>query len=167
MVVIIEGTDGTGKTTLCELLRTSLKCMVIHEGYPGNDQQKRFERVMELRSNIYNQDRLVIYDRCTSIDDFVYDFLNKEHSSIYKLKDYIKLMLKDAHIFHLVLEDKEEHKRRLEDRGDNYISWEQIEEIEKSYKKFYRGLKVNTIKISNNNVENLNRILDYIKEKKL
>lgn len=166
MVLIIEGLDGVGKSTICQLLKEKLDCDIIHEGYPGEIKGERQNRYFRLLKNTYG-DGTVIYDRCTCIDDFVYKFLNKQKSELYYDKKIIRGLLTSPKcvIFHLQLADKQLHLDRFTQRGDKYITGNLFDRLEKEYKKFYKGLQVNYIDLNIDNNKNVNKILQIWKEK--
>jgi len=80
-----------------------------------------------------------IYDRTTLIDDFVYSFLNKTESTLTEYFDIIQVLLSHCKIIHLTI-DEQTRKQRLEQRGDQYITNDMIEQIKNGYDNFYNKL---------------------------
>lgn len=136
MVVIVEGLDGIGKSTLCDQFKGEYE--VIHEGYPGETPGVRIERMIRLASNI-KSDKTVIYDRCTCIDDFIYCELNKNTSELTNMLPIVQNLLNDCKIVHMTL-DKQTHLERFKKRGDEYITESRFEHLDRYYREFYNQL---------------------------
>lgn len=68
-MIIVEGPDSAGKTTLAERLGHDLKKTVVHSGGPPKSDQEMLYRVHTL---IYRSGHDVIYDRCPIISDPIY-----------------------------------------------------------------------------------------------
>lgn len=159
MVIILEGLDGIGKSTLCTDIKEKLSIDVIHEGYPGETPGIRLWRMKRLIENI-KKDDIVIYDRCTCIDDFVYGHLNDKESELEPLKDVVKNILSKTNIIYLSLEDEKEHKRRFEARGDNFIKWEDLKMLELRYYDFLTGCgDIHRVNLSDDPITNLQEIM--------
>ena len=159
MVIIVEGLDGTGKTTLCNQLGEDLGCEIIHEGYPGESFGIRLYRLRRLIENI-KSNKLIIYDRCTCIDDFVYSMLNEQKSELGDLRVEIDNVLKETTIINVTV-DKDEQIRRLLHRGDEYITVNDLEDLRHSYTTFYNELSsdVINVELTNDNNDNVKKIV--------
>ena len=62
MIIIIEGPDGSGKTTLAEKLSRQTKYPIIHRSQPKTDEEKKTmmgEYLQTIRSG-----KNMIFDRC-------------------------------------------------------------------------------------------------------
>lgn len=148
MIVIIEGLDGVGKSTIMNRLinDTKVPFISIHEGYPGEEPGIRLERFRQLKDNL-SFNGLVCYDRCTCIDDFVYNILNKTTSELTNHLDEIKQVLKKCLIVHLEL-DKDVHLSRFNSRGDEFIKSSQFDDLNSSYDQFYKDLDLYRVKLT-------------------
>lgn len=72
-VIVIEGPDGAGKSTLAKALVESYGLELIHTGGPLKDQADFEQRERELKL-LTKEPR--IYDRVPYVSDLVYAFLN-------------------------------------------------------------------------------------------
>lgn len=68
-LIVIEGPDGAGKSTLIRNLAGCMKREVIHTGGPPKDQKEWAERLMRLRGY---QDKTVLFDRIPHISEQIY-----------------------------------------------------------------------------------------------
>lgn len=163
MVVIVEGLDGTGKTTLTKRFADKYKFDYVKGSYTNSDDEK-LERLKTLLSQIFDVKKNYIYDRCTIIDDFVYNFLDKKEPRFKEYIDIIKSILNHCKIIHLIIEEKERNKRFL-NRGDDYITSDMIETISKNYVKFYKdmGISLNVYALSNDVDKDIENIYKLIK----
>jgi adenylate kinase family enzyme len=89
-MVIIEGPDGSGKTTLAQSLSESLGMRVLHAGGPPKDAVELLKRVRAQKGS-----RGDILDRCGLISEFVYGtvlrgkpFLTKAQVLTYLNRDF-------------------------------------------------------------------------------
>lgn len=139
MVIIIEGLDCTGKTTLSKRFSEKYNFTYIKESYTDSDIEK-VNRLNDLFKRVVQNDQNYIYDRTTVIDDFVYDFLNEKQSSLQDYKDLIYAILSQCKIIHLILDEKTRLKR-FNERGDQYITNDMIEQIRTNYVRFYTNVK--------------------------
>ena len=137
MIVIIEGLDGVGKTTVAERFSQKYNFEYIKESYTDNLEEKE-KRVRSLLQRL-ESDKNYIYDRTTLIDDFVYSFLNKTESTLSKYKSTILDGLSKCKIFHLVLDEKI-RKERFDQRGDEYVTNDMMKQIANNYFDFYLQL---------------------------
>lgn len=162
MIIIIEGLDGVGKTTLAKEIEKRTKCIYIKESYTDNIKEKE-KRIVRFSANLLEKNKIYLYDRTTLIDDFVYNFLNKTPSSLIDHAKIIRFLLEQATIFHLELNEKV-RSRRFEERGDQYIDNGKIEKIRKEYERFYKefGLQPNRIVLSGNLEEDTNLLIKEI-----
>lgn len=139
MVIIVEGLDGVGKTTICKELCQQLPLKYVKESYTGDNEVKE-DRVREMLGRILNKEINYLYDRTTLIDDFVYNFLNESESSLTQYLDIILSLLSHCKIFHLRL-DEETRRRRFEERGDLYVTNDIMDNVAAAYSQFYKQLE--------------------------
>lgn len=164
MIVVVEGLDGVGKTTISKLLAETLDCPYIHESYTDDCNEKE-QRVLIFKGRL-NSKNLFIYDRTTLIDDFVYNFLNQKQSSLIDKKDQILGLLSKCKIFHLEI-DENVRRQRFEQRGDDYITDRMIQTIKKQYEEFYSQLdNVEYVQLELDNKENVKQLVRRIQNDK-
>lgn len=139
MVVIVEGLDGIGKTTICkELCDQEPMFTYVKESYTPDNKEKE-NRIQLMLQRILDS-KSYLYDRTTLIDDFVYNFLNETESSLSKYTDIIVSLLSHCRIFHLRL-DEQIRRQRFEQRGDQYITNDMMDNVAAAYSKFYQQLE--------------------------
>lgn len=68
-MIILEGPDSSGKTTLAERLSRDLRKTVVHSGGPPKSEPEMLYRIHTM---IYRSSHDVIYDRCSIITDPIY-----------------------------------------------------------------------------------------------
>lgn len=160
MIAIIEGLDGTGKTTICkQICELDENIEYIHGSYTDSNQEK-IERLKTMFNQLFDT-KLYLYDRCTIIDDFVYNFLDSQRSPLLHYKDIIKAILKKCIKIHLIINENERHKRFIK-RGDDMIDNKMIKIISENYVKFYKDFECNVILYSlSNDVEQDARVIYY------
>jgi len=169
MILIIEGLDGTGKTTFAKKFSEIYNFTYIKESYTNNCKEKE-KRVHNLIERL-EENKNYIYDRTTLIDDFVYSFLNKQESSLKFLKKRIFFLLSQCEIVHLVI-DEDIRKKRMQERGDEYITEDDIKKISKNYFDFYQELlsankkDVKFFQITENTEEDVKILMEVIKNDK-
>ena len=137
MVIIVEGLDGVGKTTICKELCNQLPLIYIKESYTSDNLEKE-KRIRLMLERIMESDTY-LYDRTTLIDDFVYNFLNETKSSLSDYLDVILSILSHCRIFHLCL-DEQKRQERFDERGDEYVTKDMMENVRQAYLQFYRKL---------------------------
>lgn len=149
MIIIIEGLDGVGKTTLTKKLSKKYNLNYIKGTFSDNFDEKK-ERIISLFGQLFSNENY-IYDRSTLIDDFVYSFLNDKESDLEQYFDIIKSILNHCKIFHLIL-DESKREERFINRGDEYVTNDMISKISENYAKFYKRLNclVYLFPLSNN-----------------
>lgn len=164
MVIIIEGLDGVGKTTLSKKIAQDYKFKYIKESYTEDSREKK-ARVARMMINQIDR-KIYIYDRTTLIDDFVYGFLNKKQSPLLNYLKKIKQTLSESVIIHLQL-DEQKRQKQFNQRGDNYITNDDVKKIDQNYKQFYLDLKnVNYINLTGNIEKDVEKIMEVVKNDK-
>lgn len=162
MIIIIEGLDGVGKTTLSKELTKKMKCEYIHESYTDDIKEKE-NRIVRFSANLLEKNKLYLYDRTTLIDDFVYSFLNQTESSLINHTKIISFLLNQAIIFHLEL-NEQIRSERFKKRGDEFVDNSKMKRIAKEYKNFYKefGLQPNYIILSGDLERDTNLLIEEI-----
>ena len=119
MVFLIEGVDGCGKSTVVQSLRELYpEITYVKEFYPGDSLEERLIRVKTL-SNHINSTEVVVYDRATALDEFVYEPILAGVGGKDPMLDWNKVhpMISKCGIIYLDCSSAVARKR-LEDRGD-------------------------------------------------
>lgn len=135
MVVILVGADGTGKSTCFAMLKKLFPyARFIKESHTKSEFEKlhNVERLIEhTRSS-----ELIIYDRTVLLDDLVYSKIIDGKRSEFEDTAYVSYLRKCLIInFTCTARVLEE---RLLERGDEFITPGQIENIVRSYKDVYQ-----------------------------
>ena len=170
MVVILAGCDGTGKSTCFDKLRKSLDADFIKESYTKSFFEKK-ARAFYTASRV-GDDRLLIYDRATILDDLVYDpvMINQPSRLIDTMgKGLISDILNKCLIIYFDLDDVV-LTDRLELRGDDYIEAHHINKIKHSYDKVFEIFDVNREYLDTTGLsreEVFNKVKEIIKYEKL
>lgn len=62
MIYIIEGIDGSGKTTLAQRIAAQANAELIHMSYPKTEEEK--EHMFDEYAKVLNKQKNMIFDRC-------------------------------------------------------------------------------------------------------
>lgn len=162
MIVVFEGLDGAGKTTLCDALKTVLNEVIperaicfIKESNPGDSVAEKLERLKFFDHRLHS-DVLFVYDRATIIDDFIYEPVFHEECSIFLqsplILSWIKGLLQKALVIQVVA-PMTTIKRRLKQRGDQYVTVEDLRMIREQYVEYYQRLGVQPVYVESNNLK--------------
>lgn len=162
MIVIIEGLDCCGKSTLSKRFAEKYNFEYVKESYT-NDNEEKLNRIKRMFDRLIDSNKNYIYDRTTLIDDFVYDFLNKQKSVLSEHLNLILSLLSECKIVHLVL-DEQIREQRFNERGDEYVSNDMIDQIRENYFEFYTNIKnVKICELTNNIEQDVDKIMEVIK----
>jgi len=179
MIVVFEGIDGVGKTTLCEGLKNVLRdeFLSMHvfyhkESSPGKFVTERLERIKLFEKRLYDKD-LHIYDRATVIDDYVYEPVFTHTVSLLTTSAFLTLwiteMLQHTLVLHICA-PMDVVKARLQVRGDEFVSSEQLNEVYCMYSNAYDLLDIKPVCIDSLSDNALQQCIDqityYVKEQK-
>ena len=136
MVIIIDGLDCSGKSTVYDRLRSELDgAYFLKDSYPAPSDIERMDR-LALFKRRSAEPYLYVYDRATVIDDPVYEYLFNERTSILE-EEMDSETFKNCLVLHFTV-DKDVWLKRMEDRGDAYVDIDDYEAIIESYDAFYR-----------------------------
>jgi len=164
MIVIIEGLDGVGKTTLSKRFAEKYGFKYIKESYTDDCKEKENRIKMLLERLISGEN--YIYDRTTLIDDFVYSFLNKTDSTLFDYLNAIIALLDKTSVIHVGV-DELTRIERFNERGDAYIKSSDTETIKKGYEQFYKKLKkVTYFDLTNDLEKDVERLMEVIENDK-
>lgn len=131
MVFLIEGVDGSGKSTVVKGLKEIFpEIAYIKESYPGDSIETRTYRLDLLRRHVVSG-HPVVYDRATALDEFCYEpVIGKREPRL----DWerAKAVLDQCVIIYLECK-KETIAKRLAERGDEYITEKDLDDIILNY----------------------------------
>lgn len=145
MLYIMAGADGSGKSTCFETLKRYLgnKAVFVKESYTPSVEE-RYARVRKI-ANLAKSDKVVIYDRATVLDDLVYEPVLQEKDSVLfkepEIAELVDEVLRKAKILYFVCDD-DVLKNRLEERGDEYVTFGDIINIKNSYDEVFQAFDI-------------------------
>lgn len=144
MVYVLEGVDGTGKTTLTNKLKEMLpEAIFVKESYTPS-LKERMDRVEKFK-HLLHCGKTVIYDRATVCDDFIYSKVLGHGTSILYNTEALDL-LREAVVIYLEC-DIELSVSRLEARGDDYVTADNIPSLKTEYEQFFEDNGINVFRI--------------------
>lgn len=120
MIIIIEGPDGSGKTTLAENLSKQTGYPVVHRSQPKSEEEKR--QMYQSYVDIIDTGKNVIFDRCW-YSEMVYGPVMRDASVItYPAMYAIEQKLAKHGALIIYCTDKPKTLwRRATSRGEDYI----------------------------------------------
>lgn len=121
MLIIIEGPDGSGKTTLAEKISKQTKYSIIHRSQPKTEEEKKLmmgEYIQTIRSG-----KNMIFDRCW-YSEMAYGPVMRDSSVIsypemYELEE---LLAKTGALIIYATGPKAALWQRCQKRGEDYIT---------------------------------------------
>ena len=121
MIIIIEGPDGSGKTTLAEKISKQTKYPIIHRSQPKTEEEKKLmmgEYLQTIRSG-----KNMIFDRCW-YSEMAYGPVMRDDSVIsypemYELEE---LLAKSGALIIYATGAKAALWQRCQKRGEDYIT---------------------------------------------
>ena len=121
MIIIIEGPDGSGKTTLAEKISKQTKYPIIHRSQPNTEEEKKLmmgEYLQTIRSG-----KNMIFDRCW-YSEMAYGPVMRDDSVIsypemYELEE---LLAKSGALIIYATGAKAALWQRCQKRGEDYIT---------------------------------------------
>lgn len=139
MVIIVDGLDCSGKSTVYDRLYQESKGMYfVRNAYPGPSDQERLDRLSLFKRRV-SEPYIYVYDRATVIDDPVYEYMFNGRDSI--LEDLMDpSIFNNCLVIHFTVE-KQEWFRRMVARGDQYVDIDKYDTVVNSYNRFYDKYK--------------------------
>lgn len=142
MLIVVEGCDGSGKTTLVKdieqrMRASSTRCEVVHMGPPseGQDPFHQYTNAIMDYSPLEHLDDMVIFDRL-HLGEHVYGPLYRGRSQLSNTQMRIIESLLDARgAVKLMLTAPTEilEQRAFEQRGEDFVQRAHIETIRRAY----------------------------------
>jgi len=138
MILVVTGLDGTGKTsTVNELRKIVRHASFIAEPYPGDNLTFKLVRKEVFESHVKWASHInVIYDRATLLEDLVYEELFNGRSSHFEKDPSIDRTFSKAKFVYLTT-DLDTLKVRLKKRGDDYVTPDQLEQLDNKYREVF------------------------------
>lgn len=148
MIVVITGLDGTGKTSTVNELRNIVKnASFVAEPYPGDNLTFKLVRKEMLQLNVKWDNHIkVIYDRATLLEDMVYERLFTGRQSYFEGDPMIDRVFSKIRFVYLTT-DIDTLKIRLKKRGDDYVTPDQLEQLDQKYREVFEKYGIKPLEI--------------------
>lgn len=149
LFIVFEGADGSGKTSLAKEIAKTFKV-----GYTHNDKCYNYNDGLMKSYNYINEleemDSCVI-DRLVHTGEGIYAPIYRGYDgSNYFANLEEKMMEKFDMLIVYVQADDEVIEKRLEERGEDYINFEDIKKIKENYINYLQNTKIPHIIYTNN-----------------
>lgn len=120
MIILIDGPDGSGKTTLANKISTQTGYPIVHMSYPKTAEEK--QQMMQQYVNAIKGAKNIIFDRCW-YSEMVYGPIVRSGSAISYPEMYAleKLLAKVGAIIIYCTGTKSTLWKRCQKRGEDYI----------------------------------------------
>lgn len=135
MVIILAGADGTGKSTCFEELKKRLPQAIFIKETHTTSAFEKMHNARQLEEYIHSPE-LVIYDRAMLLDDLVYSRVIDHEPSVFD-DTVLTYNLLQCRIIYFTC-NTDVLAKRLNDRGDEFINSDQLEDIVKRYNDVFR-----------------------------
>ena len=135
MIIILEGPDGAGKTTLANKLRQQTGFMILHRSQPKTEEDKR--RMMDEYVQVLKSGKSCILDRCC-YSEMVYGPVMRDDSVISYPQMYVleQILAKHGGLVIHCTGSLQDLWKRCTTRGEDYI-------VDKeTFTKIYNGYNV-------------------------
>ena len=131
MLIVLEGHEAVFKTTVAEKVHKKLGLPII--------KGSSFEL-----STATNKELFRYFKECAQKDNVIYDrfiYSNQTYATIYsdytilsdKQRNYIEGLIKDKAIIYYLFADDETIKKRIQERGDDYVDVSMVGKINKLF----------------------------------
>lgn len=120
MIIIIEGPDGSGKTTLANKLSKQTGYPVVHRSAPKSDEEKA--AMMNMYKQAIKESKNIIFDRCW-YSEMAYGPIMRDTSviSFPEMYELEKQLAKRGALIIYCTDTPEVLWRRATQRGEDYI----------------------------------------------
>ena len=171
LVILVDGIDCSGKSTLVESLGKKFPGIVIKPNYRPKDKSdkeiSKYKRHAYAVMEFINQNRkdlFIILDRFYS-SELVYSKVKRKYDAFDDMS-YTRIERSLASLPHLYIycaPSKEVIIERLKTRGDDYINEKDVDKLYQRYEYFYENTKLTKIKIDTS--KSIDSLLLEIEEK--
>lgn len=139
MIIIIEGTDGAGKTTLANKLAESTGFTYLHRSKP-KDEEERKQALMDYGDMCHNA-RNIIVDRCW-YSEMVYGKVMQDRGDIIGVSEmwYFEkaIMANSGGVIVHCTDHVNELWERATERGETYItSFDKLDQLKNEYEHLF------------------------------
>ncbi len=120
MIIILEGPDGSGKTTLAEKLSRQTAWPVVHRSFPKTDEEKA--NMMQFYKDTIKLGKNFIFDRCW-YSEMAYGPTMRDKSVISypEMYELEKMLAKRGAILIYCTDKPDVLWRRCTKRGEDYV----------------------------------------------
>lgn len=134
MIWLVDGPDGSGKTTLCNYIAAINNAKVIHMVKPTT--REEYEQQFNLYMNILKEESNIVFDRFW-LSDLIYSHIMKDRPGMPVLshddsKKLFEVVNGKAICIHCN-SDIETLWKRCCERGEDYVNFEQLLRIRQAY----------------------------------
>ena len=121
MIIIIEGPDGSGKTTLANKLSKQTGYPVVHRSAPKSDEEKA--AMMNMYKQAIKESKNIIFDRCW-YSEMAYGPIMRDASviSFPEMYELEKLLCKKGGLIIYCTDKPDVLWKRCQERGEDYIT---------------------------------------------
>lgn len=165
--LVFEGLDGTGKTTLAELV-----AKITKTNYTHNDKCSSYEdgksKSYNYITTLKNSNEMVI-DRLVHTGEAIYAPIYRGYDGSDYFEDLEQKMLEEFNIIIIyIYADREIVKQRLASRGEDYVNIDDYEKLEKNYLEYFKNTNIPFITYDNSKngaLDNAIEVINLIKNK--
>lgn len=121
MIIIIEGADGSGKTTLAEKLAKQTGFELVHRSQPKTEEEKA--KMLDMYTTTIKSGKNMIFDRCW-YSEMVYGPIMRDASVISypKMYELERLLTRRGALLIYCKDTPEILWHRCKTRGEDYIT---------------------------------------------
>lgn len=163
MLIIVEGVDGTGKSTLCNKLQENLNCALVTP--PGAYEEHAYSYWCGIIDTLIN--RLAICDR-SFLSDLVYRLTDDRAVGTLSLLEMVLLLQRNKSVKIVHCKNEKAFLYAMERGEDNIVSKSLHDSISKNYETVFNILSkftnVPIIEYDFTKDNDFDKVLNFIKE---
>ncbi len=129
-VIVLEGPDGAGKSTLAERLQVMYQWPVVHTGGPNSSRQDVFDRIDQFR---FMSRTNVIFDRIAMVSEPVYSVLQHRDSYLDDCEILALVEQMNPVVIYCRLQDSERMLRRILESPKAHKSPEYLRKVQANH----------------------------------
>lgn len=171
-VLIVEGTDLSGKTTAIEKISKYFKDGLLIKNlykpktYPDQEIYSQYWKIFAMYKSFMGHDYFLILDRFFP-SQAVYSILRgKDEMFSHDIKELDEFCSSEDFIFVLLDTNVEELEKRYDKRGDEHIQKKDLTIFHERYEIFFNTTKMKKIKINTLNTDWLETLEKFINKNK-